>query len=445
MLRHLDLGRRPTAAILASALGLAGAFIAEAGDWPQFRGPERNGTSPETGLARAWPESGPPELWRVPLGPGFSGIAAVDGKLYTLFSTAPPTPPEPLADTRDGQENDPGGVEATPEDAPEAAGGREVVAAFDAATGRELWRTDLGEAFTNEYGDGPRSTPTVDGDLLYAVSARGKVVALKLADGSEVWSLDLPERFSARVPYWGFATSPALAGDLIVIEAGGPDDQGFAALNKATGETRWTWGDGGRGYGYNTPLVLPGEDGPEILLVTSDRLLALNGAGEERWSHPWTEADTLVMPLFAPPAMVMVSASNSGAKAVRVPRGEVAEPSELWTSRKMKNHFSASVAHDGTVFGFDNAILRTADLATGEAGWARRGFGKGSLITADGLLFVLSDRGRLAVAEASAEDFQETGSVQALEGKSWTAPTLADGVLYLRGLEEMVAYDLRKP
>jgi outer membrane protein assembly factor BamB len=382
-------------------------------DWPQFRGVHRDGISPETGLLQQWPEKGPREVWRQAIGEGYSGMAAVGERLYTMYS--------------DENEGDP----------------TDFAAAFDAGTGKELWRTAIGKRYDTEFGNGPRSTPTVDGDTAYVLGAMGDLVALSAKDGTERWRINLTETFGGRMPGWGFATSALVDGDQLVIEGGGSEGKSYAALDKETGEVEWTFGEGGPGY--NSALAINAGGERRYIYFGGDKLNCINGQGEEVWSHVWPQGETHAMPVFVPPDKVFGSgAEGIGASLLKIHEEEgSATVEETWRSRFMRNHFSSSLYFDGHIYGFDNATLKSISLEDGKMNWGKRGLGKGSLILADGHLIVLSDRGKLLLVEASPDGYVEKGAVQALEGRSWTSPTLADGRLYVRNHTEMVSYDIK--
>lgn len=423
MLRRLRRDRRLLRVIqasgLATALVLALPALADdsipspasmkEGDWPQFRGPQRDGVSPETGLLRTWPEAGPAECWRRSVGEGFSAITVADGGLFTLFADAE----------------------------------HELAVRLDPATGEEVWRTPIGPRFDEPLGNGPRSTPTWDGERLYVLSSTGGLHALDPEDGSKLWSFDAQKDLSARMPIRGFASSPLIDRDLVIVELGGAEGKGVVALDRKSGELRW--GARETPAGYASPLAVT-IDGVEqvIHLPTAGRELAsLQLDGSVYWTHPWSPG-AIAMPVFIPPDRIFVSASaDIGAMVVRV-HTEDGEPvvEEVWKDRVMKNHFSSSVLYEGTLYGFDNGTLKALDPATGEQHWAHRGLGKGSLVAADGLLLVLSDRGKLVLAEATTEGYRELGSKQALTGKTWTMPTLAGGRVYLRDHDEMVCLEV---
>jgi len=386
-------------------------------DWPQFRGVNRDGISSETGLVGSWPEGGPREVWRVPLGPGFSGISVVGDRLYTMYTTE-----------QDG--------EAT-----------EFAAAFDVASGKELWRTPVGKDYENTFGNGPRSTPTVTGGAMYALGSYGDLAALSVKDGAQRWSLSLTETFGSKVPTFGFSMSVLVDGDQVIVEGGGKEGKSYAALDTTTGETKWSIGDGPDDPTYNSPIMIKKGDKTRYVYIVGDKMMCIDEQGNEVWQHPWTfPGETHASPIFVAPDKIFASgAEGVGASLIQVSEnGKEAEVKELWKTRFMRNHFSSSVLHDGHIYGFDNATLRAIAVDSGETAWAKRGFGKGSLIFADGQLLVLSDKGKLALVEATPAEYREKGSVQALEGRCWTAPALADGRLYLRNHDEMVAYDLKQ-
>ena len=445
MARKLMARRRLRTLVAGSTLALASAagIMAESAieDWPQFRGHHRDGMSPATGLLDSWPEGGPKELWRKPLGEGYSAISVTGGRLYTMFAEAPAEGDDAGAaadgDTG-GQAGDEGEAQAEPEKT-------EFAAAFDAASGEELWRTPIGQRIVTQFGNGPRSTPTVDGDSVYVLGAHGELAALAAADGKVRWQIAFTEAFGSSRPYWGFSTSALVEDDMLLVESLGPEGKAYVALDKASGEVRWTTGEPHPQGSYNSPMAVTLSDRRMFVYIGNNVLRAVDTSGKEMWSHPWPEGESHAMPIFIPPDRFFASGTEGiGAALIRVKSdGDAMTVEEVWTNPRMRNHFSSSILHDGNIYGFDNATLKCISLDTGEQQWAKRGFGKGSLIYADGHLIVLSDRGSLVQIEATAEGYKEKGRVQALDGRCWTAPTLAGGKLYLRGQTEMVSYDLR--
>jgi outer membrane protein assembly factor BamB len=398
---------------ISCVLILLASLPAVAGDWPRFRGEKQDGISPETGLPRSWPAEGPRVVWKRAIGEGYSTVSIASGRLYTMDSDAK----------------------------------TEFVLSLDAATGNQLWRVPIGDKLVDPMGNGPRGTPTVDGETIYTLGSMGRLLALKAADGGKVWEVDLTQAFGAKRPTWGFSGSPLVDGDLLILEVGGTEKRGIVAFEKATGKVRWASQEGDAAYSTPVRMTIGGvkqyvtarRSGPEIVSLLSD--------GTFHWKRPGPPS-VIASPLFIPPDRVYVSAGDDGGAVLfRVKtEGGKATTEELWHTRGMKNHFNSAVVVGEHIYGFDNATFKCIAVATGEPAWAQRGLGKGSLLaTADGLLIVLSDRGKLLLVEATPESYKELASFQALEGKAWTSPVLAHGKVYLRDEDELIALDLGTP
>lgn len=385
---------------------LAGTSLAA--DWPQFRGPNRDGVSRETGLLKSWPAGGPKLLWKAPMGEGYSHLAVSKGRLYTLFGE----------------------------------GNNDVAAAYDAATGKQLWKVPLGRKFINDQGNGPRSTPTVDGDMVYTLTAEGRLAALNAADGKKVWEHDLRAKLGAQPPEWGISTSPLVEGNLLLVDVGGSGGKSLAAFDKKTGKTVWT--SQNEMAGYSAPIAITVGGVRQVVFFTGRALLGVAPKdGKLLWRVPWrTDYDVnAATPVFVAPDKLYVSSGyGTGATLfqIKVADGKVGVD-EIWKSRRMKNRFSSAVLHNGHIYGFDESVLKCISAATGEEKWKESGFGHGSLILADGRLAVLSERCELLLVEATPEAYREKGRSQILSGRCWTAPTLANGRLYLRNQEELLA------
>ena len=398
-------------AALAATAALTGA--AAAADWPQFRGANLDGISGETDLLEAWPEGGPPELWRVPLGEGYSGISVVGNRAYTLYVTD----------------------------------GREVLGVFDTNSGRELWNYPVGARWKDMMGNGPRSTPTVADGVVYVLGAHGTLAAIDSATGKQIWRQDLAQTLDAQPPTWGISTSPVIEGDLLILDAGGGGEKSIVALDRRTGELVWHAESDKAGYSTPLPVTIGGSR--QVVMFTGTQVVGVHPAdGRVLWKQPWkTSYDVnAAIPVFVPPNRLFVASGYSTGGALfelEVHEGGATRVSRLWTAPRMRNQFSSSVYYQGHIYGFDNATLKCLDARTGEEKWAvREGFGHGSLTLADGHLYVLGDRGQLALVEATPEGYREKGSVQALKGKCWTVPTLAGGRLYLRNEKELLALDV---
>jgi len=397
--------------ILTWVAGLVAGEDASSPGWFQYRGPNRDGKSSETGLVHSWDSSGPREVWRVPVGAGFSAITIVGNRLFTMDSD-----------------------EQT-----------EYALSLDAESGKTIWRVPVGPIFKDVNGDGPRSGPTVDSDLVFVLGSRGHLMALSTASGEVVWQLQYQDAFDSTLPTWAFSTAPLVDGDLLIMEVGGSGERAIAALEKRTGEIRWTAQEAN--VAYSSPIVLELGGIKQFVFLLQQRIVAVNREGEELWRVPFAPKLDIkpALPLFVAPDLVMVAASyDTGAKVVRLAAedGSVTAQ-EVWTSRFMRSHFNTSIALDEHIYGFDSATLRCLDAKTGERGWAKRGLGKGSLIYADGMFIVLSERGKLVLLEATPEGYRELASHQVLKGRCWTAPSLWNGQLYVRNHTELVRLDLR--
>lgn len=387
------------------------ASAALAADWPQYRGPSRQGSADEADLPEAWPEAGPTITWRRPIGGGYSGVVGAGERLYTM--------------------------EANEEE--------EAVLALDAATGKTVWRLPVGPFVEAELGDGgPRSTPALAEDKLIAVSSQGRMLALSLADGALVWDKDLTEW--GPVPRFGYSMSPLIDEGLVIVEAGEPEKEpGVLAFDLATGELRWSALQGPTGY--TSPVVTTIDGVRQYIFARFTEVVALSVEGEVLWRHEVSPHAAIPMPVLVGPNRIFISSSedNFGSTMLRVTQ-EAADyrTEELWSQRLMRNHFNSSVEVGGYLYGFDNGTLRCLDAATGERRWAKRGFGKGSLIAAGDQLFVLGDGGMVAQVHADPAAYRETGRLQLTAGgRAWTEPSLAEGRLLVRDFDEIVSLDLR--
>lgn len=398
-------------ALLSLSLTLLAAGSAAGLDWPQFRGVNRDGVSAETDLPRSWPAEGPRVVWKRASGEGFSGISVVADRLYTMDS--------------DGM--------------------TEYVLALEAGSGKELWRVPAGPKLIDGMGNGPRTTPTLDGGTVYAMGSHGRLLALKAADGATIWEVDLPQAFGAKRPNWGYSGSPLIDGDLLILEVGGKDNRGVVAFEKATGKVRWGALDGDPAYSSPVVMTIGGIKQYVVTRRAGSQTVALRPDGSILWTHPGPFS-VIASALFVPPDKVYVSGGDdAGAVLMRIKTaGGKATVEELWKTRAMKNHFNNAVLVSNHLYGFDNATFKCFAVATGEQTWASRGLGKGSLLAADGdLLIVLSDQGTLLLVEATPHAYTELARFQAMEGKAWTAPTLANGRLYLRDQDEIVALEMK--
>jgi len=392
-------------------------------DWPQWLGPQRNAVSSETGLLKNWPAAGPQVVWRVPLGKGFSGISISQGRVYTLFANS------------EG----------------------EFAVCLKAENGEEVWRFQTGTLYEERQGgDGPRSTPTVDGERVYVLGARGMLYALDARTGEKVWEKDLVAAFGSEVPRWGFSTSPLVEGDLLLLEAGGVDGNFLVdmvidreanatavALDKATGRTVWTaLGDK---MSYSSPIVVTLDGLRQVVFFNAYALVGLAPQdGSVYWRFPWkTRYDVSAStPVLIAPDKLFISAGNKGAVVRVASADDGAQVEQVWKNKEMKNHFGTSIHYKGHLYGFDESILTCINAESGAQMWETRGYAKGTLVIADGHLLILGEQGNLGLAVATPEGFVEKANVAVMSGRCWTVPSLANGKIYLRDESEMVCLNI---
>ena len=377
--------------------------------WPQWLGPNRTGISPETGLFGD--KLSINESWRVQGGKGFSGMSVVGDSLYTMY----------------------------------IHGGDEYAVCLDARNGEVLWRTRTDDLLMERQGgDGPRATPTVDGGMVYVSSAYGKLYALDSRTGSQKWSRDLVGEYGSKRARWGFCPSPLVAGNLVLIEAGG-GGHSLIAFDKTSGKVAWTTGSDK--LGYSSPIAVTIGQTRQAVFFTGYGLVSVAPQqGKVLWQHPWTTRHDVnaATPVFIPPDRFFISSGyGTGGTVVEVSATDSGySVKEVWRNTEMKNHFATSIYYQGHLYGFDGSILKCIDAGTGAEKWKTRGYGKGTLIAADGHLVILGEGGNLGLAEATPAGFVEKAGFPALKGRCWTVPTLAGGRLFLRDEQEIVCLNL---
>lgn len=382
---------------------------ASAADWPQWRGLHRDGKSPETGLLTSWPENGPPLQWKTSgLGEGYSAFSVVGDRLYTQ-----------------GQR-----------------GSQQFVMAFDTATGRKVWETPSGGAYRERRGNGPRGTPTVDGDWLYALASDGTLACLDRATGKKLWEINIVKQFGGEVIHWGISESPLVDGDRLIVTPGGPGAS-VVALDKKTGKLLWK--SQSDSAGYSSPIAFDAAGKRQIAVLTGEGALGLNAAnGDLLWRNKKVANGTanIATPIAFDGRVFFSTDYGTGCLLLDVRSGGARE---LYFNREMKNHYSSSVLHQGYLYGFSSSILTAMKFEDGSVAWRDRSVGKGSVTYADGHLYVLSEAGRVALVEATPAGYREKSrfSIPAGDFPAWTPPVIAHGRLYLREQDRLYAFDIR--
>lgn len=400
-------GPRLAATSTTAAVDIAGSPF----DFPQFRGAARDGRVAGVRLDRDWNARPPRELWRRPVGEGWSGFAVI-GKLAIT------------QEQRDGHE---------------------VVAAYDLATGEPLWSHAAPGQFENALGgNGPRATPTVEGGQVFTSGPTGLLRALELSTGKLLWSRQAAEENGGKVPEWGFAGSPLLVGELVVVSVGGKDGRSLVAYRRDNGELAWSGGDDRAGYSSLQLAELAGRQ--QIVAFNRGSVAGHDPAGGAvLWSFPWSSQQANVaLPLrIAGDRLLISSGYGVGSSLIEIKQnGAGFEAKEIWHSNQMKAKFTNLVEKDGKVYGLDDGIFACLDLATGERCWKGGRYGHGQLLLVGELIVLLAENGELVLIEPDPTGLKELGRFPALSGKSWNTFALSGSKLLVRNHREAACFEL---
>jgi outer membrane protein assembly factor BamB len=379
--------------------------------WTNFRGPNRDGLYDEMPVLTTWPSQGPPLLWKAPVGLGFASFAVADGRAYTI----------------------------------EQRRQKEVVAAYDVNTGRELWTQAWNAEYSDSTGDGPRTTPTWDNGRLYALGATGELRCLDAKSGSVIWGKNILTENQASNLQWAMSASPLIVDDKVIVLPGGSGGKAVVAYNKLTGAAVWRSQDDKAAYVSPMLVTLAGRR--QILVEMASRVFGLAPEdGSLLWSQSW---DTDMGINVSQPIIVdknrffLSSGYGKGAALVEITgSGKSFNPRTVWENINMKNKFNSSVLHEGFVYGLDEGILTCLDVNTGTRKWKGGRYGYGQVILASGHLIVTSDTGEVALVKASPNEYSEVARFAALQGKTWNYPAIAGGRLFVRNGDQMAVYNI---
>ncbi len=411
-------------------------------DWPGFLGPTGDGKSPETGILTAWPEGGPPVLWQLELGEGYSMPSVAAGRLYAF----------------------------------DRHGDRQRLTCLDAATGAELWRSEHPVDYEDYYGfsNGPRTSPVVDGDRVYTFGVAGRLRCHSTADGKLLWEVDTAKRFGVVKNFFGVGSTPVIEGDLLIAQIGGSppgsppvqsgrvrgNGSGIVAFDKRSGEVRYSITD--ELASYSSPVLATIEGRRWAFVLARNGLIAFDPrSGELRFQVPWratkTESVNAANPVVAGDMVFITESYGPGAALLRVkPDGfEVLRKDPPGRGGSLRSHWSTPIHHEGWLYGCSgsgsgDAELRAVNLLTGEIGWSKDGLGRTTLLYADGHLVVLGEYGKLLLVRATPERYEQVAEVELrdeqgdplLAHPAWNAPILSRGRLYVRGKDRLVCLDL---
>jgi outer membrane protein assembly factor BamB len=404
---------------LLTGLFLTGhSFCAQAADWPRWRGVDFDDLSKETGLLKEWPEGGPKKVWsNTEAGLGYSGFSIVKGTLFTM-----------------GLKDD-----------------TESLIAMDAGTGKTKWSVPVGPIYVNNWGDGPRGTPTVDGDRVYAMSGQGHLICASVTDGKKIWSASMKD-FGGKLPGWGYTESVLVDEDRVVCLPGGAQGT-LLALNKMTGDKLWQsteWTDGAQ---YSSVIAVNHNGVRQYIALTMQNVGGVDAkTGKKLWLSAWPGKTAVIpTPIFHGGDVFVASGYGVGCKQVNVgPENAVAD---RWTNTNMVNHHGGVILKDGYLYGYsDKGGWSCLDWKTGEVKWAEKKLGKGAIHGADGMFYLLDESsGTVALIEASPDGWKEHSrfkidpqtTLRKPAGRIWTHPVVSNGMLYLRDQELIHCYDVR--
>jgi len=400
---------------------------ATAADWPTWRGPARDSHSPDTGLLKSWPKDGPKLLWTFEnAGKGYSSPAIVGADIFLTGSV---------------------GKEAS-------------VICLDAKTGKQKWRTPIGEdpekGYNTGWGAGTRGAPTVGGGLVFAMSANGELAAVNAADGKVKWRKDLVKDYGGTIPSWGYAESPLLDKNQLIVTPGGKGGA-IVALDPATGKDLWRSKDLTNEAQYSSIIAAEVNGKHQYIQMFMNKLAGVDAAnGELLWTSDWPGGRTAVIPtpIYHDGHVYITSGYGAGCKLVSIAKGEA---KDVWENKVMKNHHGGVVLLDGYLYGFsDGGGLVCQDFKTGEQVWNKSGEGtqKGAVHYADGMLYCMDEEeGSVFLAEASPKGFKEHGRFEiprktklreGTNGKVWTHPVVLNGKLYLRDQDLFFCLDVSR-
>lgn len=387
-------------------------------EWDQWRGNARDGISKEEFRIKSWQEDELNVLWKKKAGNGFSGISISNEKIITAWDE----------------------------------GDSQYLFCINLISGNEMWRTSIGNSFKSNWGNGPRSTPVISGELVYTVSTNGILHAVDINTGKPIWQRDLVVEFGSRLPIYGYSCSPLVDDKNLYLEIGGKAGYSFGAFNKKTGELVWHVGDDP--ISYSSPIEVTIHNTRQIVYLSADGLVSLSPEdGHLFWSYLWNSRCPTTgvpvnsnTPVFIYPDKIYISGgfgTVTGATVIEIKEeNEGYVVNTLWKNNSMKNLINTSVFYEDHIYGFDDKVLKCIDANTGEEKWASNEYSRGSLIIINGQIIVLSENGKLGLIMADPEKFSETSNRTILKPKSWTCPSFSKGKLFLRNHEEILCLDL---
>ena len=381
-------------------------------EWAEFRGPDRDGVWNGPAIDTDWAAHPPEQLWRIPVGPGWSSFVVAGDRLFTQEQR--------------------GEVEAT--------------VCYDFGSGRELWRREFTERFEDPLGGpGPRATPTLATGGLFVQGATGLVARLDPLDGRVIWQRDLRVEASRTPPMWGFSASPLVVDDVVITYAGGESDAGVLAWDAATGEPRWRAPSGPQSYA--SPQLGTFGDRQLVMMLTDQGLDLLDPeSGTEAYGYDWEfDGYRAVQPRWLDgETLIVPTGMGAGTRRVRLNVGTEFVATDLWTTRELKPDFNDFVVHDGYLYGFDQGLFTCVGIEEGGRAWRGGRYGKGQvlLLAQSDAMIVMTEQGEIVLLAADPTERRELGRIEAMQAKTWNHPVVVGDRLLVRNSEEAVCYRL---
>jgi len=388
-------------------------------EWPQWRGPARDGLSKETGLLKQWPAKGPAVTWSIAnLGEGYGSLAIKGDRIYVQGTSGT------------GSEM------------------KSAVFCLNRADGKMLWTVTLGQKVDQDRGNGPRGTPTLDGDRLYVLTENGDLACLRERDGSRLWGKNILKEYGGSNPKWLISESPLVDGNRLIVSPGG-NGAGIVALDKLTGSEIWRAKELSDEAGYASCIVAEIGGVRSYVTFTSDAAVGVRANDGKllwRYANVANRTANCSTPVLADNKVFFSSAYGTGGALLNLTAqngGIKAE--EAYFTREMMNHHGGMVLVNGYLYGFSNAILTCIELSTGKVMWKDRSVGKGSLTYADGMLYLLGEKQLVGLAEANPNAYVEKGRfpINDRGWDSWAHPVVLGGKLYIRNQNELTCYDVK--
>ena len=388
-------------------------------EWPQWRGPLRNGLSSETGLLKQWPEKGPAVTWSITnLGEGYGSVAVRADRIY---------------------------VQGTSGAAGEA---KSAVFCLNRADGKTIWSVAFGPRVEQDKGNGPRGTPTLDGDRLYVLTENGDLTCLRERDGSRVWSKNILKEYGGSNPKWLISESPLVDGNRLVVSPGG-SNAGIVALDKMTGVEIWRTKELSDQAGYASCIIAEVSGVRSYINFTSTAAVGVRASDGKlmwRYANAANRVANCTTPIFADNKVFFSSAYGTGAALLNLTaQNSEVKAEEAYFTKEMQNHHGGMVLVNGYLYGFSNAILTCIEFNTGKVMWKDRSVGKGSITYADGMLYLLGEKQMVGLAEANPNAYVEKGRfpINDRGWDSWAHPVVIGGKLYIRNQNELTCYDVK--